>query len=199
MLKVEYVGPRVEVSNHGVFYRRSKEDKYLYLGAALEILKNIDNDYSQKSSYSRNVDNIDFEEENLHKTLQYYDNAFETSIREEYKKYSDKIEHQIQYIKSMSSLTDMDKQVWIKNIELMKGYKVKRAVNKIYYMHCIQNIVCIIMDKKIKQITVPFNKNFFHVLNTIKGRLITGKPSIDASVIQGYDDNGMMIIRLMLK
>lgn len=199
MLKVEYAGPRVEISHHGIFYKKSKVDKYLYLGAALEILKNIDNDYSQQSSYSHHVENMHFEEEDLHKTLQYYDDAVETSIRQEYKKYIDKIDHQIEHLKSVPSLSNLDKKIWIKNIELMRGYKVQRAVNKMYYIHCIQIIVHIIIHKKIKQITVPFNKNFFHVLNSIKGRLITGKPSIDASVIQGFDGDGKMRITLMLK
>ena len=48
MSKVHYVGPRVKISNHGIVYRRSKEDKYVYLMVALEILKGIDNDYDKK-------------------------------------------------------------------------------------------------------------------------------------------------------
>lgn len=198
MLNVEYVGPRVEVSHHGVFFKKSKEDKYLYLGAALEMLKNIDNDYSQKVSYSRKVENLHLVENNLQETLMHYDDEFEVTIHEEYRKYKEKIEHQIEYLKSVPSLTDLDKEVWIMNIELMKHYKLKRAVNKIYYLRCIKHIARIIIDKKIKQITVPVNKIFFHLLNTLKGELITGKPSIDATVIQGYS-NGRMMLTLMLK
>ena len=46
MSKLHYVGPRVEISHHGIKYKKSKEDKYVYLMAALELLKDIDNDYN---------------------------------------------------------------------------------------------------------------------------------------------------------
>ena len=56
-----------------------------------------------------------------------------------------------------------------------------------------------IRHKKIKEITTPFNKNFFHVLNTIKGALITGKPSLDAKVIEEYNEDDTMVLRLSIK
>lgn len=199
MSRVEYVGPRVEISNHGIIYRYDKEDKYIYLGAALEVLKDIDNDYEDKSFYSHPVENIKPEEQFLQSTLMHYENKFEACITEECIRYKEKIDHKIEYIQTLPHLSDLDKEVWIKNIEIMREYKMKRALNKMYYMHCIQDIVHVIKDKKIKEITVPFNKKFFHVLNTVKGALITGKPSLNAKVIEEYDKEGTMIAKLMIR
>ncbi len=199
MSKLHYVGPRVEISNHGIVYKKSKEDKYIYLMTALEILKDIDNDYEKKASYSHHFKHNKLEEETLHTLLSQHEHDLEECITEECEKYKQKIEHKIAFIRSIPYLTEVDKEVWIKNIELMREYKIKRALNKMYYMHCIQDIVHLIQHKRIKQITVPFNKNFFHVLNTIKGSLITGKPSLDARVIEEYDENGHMVARLTIR
>ncbi len=199
MSKVEYVGPRVEISNHGIVYKKSKEDKYVYLMAALEILKNIDNNYEKQRSYSHHFENKKLEEENFHTVLQHYENDIEEYISQECKKYKQKIQHQIEHIKTLPYLTEIDKEVWIKNIELMKEYKIQRAINKMYYMHCIQNIIQVIRHKKIKEITAPFNKNFFHVLNTIKGTLITGRPSLDTKVLEEYDKDNHIIVRLFIR
>ena len=199
MSRVEYVGPRVEISNHGIIYRNDKEDKYVYLGVALEILKDIDNDYGEKPSYSHNFDTIKLEEENLQSTLSQYEDKFEECITEECIKYKEKIDHQIAYVQTLPHLSDLDKEVWIKNIEIMRKYKMKRALNKMYYMHCIQDIVHVIKDKKIRVITAPFNKNFFHVVNTVKGALITGKPSLEAKVIEEYNKEGNMIVKLTMR
>ncbi len=199
MSRVEYVGPRVEISNHGIIYRNDKEDKYIYLGTALEVLKDIDNDYIAKQSYLHPVENIKLDEENLLSTLMHYENKFEECITEECKKYKEKIDHQIEYIQTMSNLSHLDKEVWIKNIEIMREYKMKRALNKMYYMHCIQDMVHVINEKKVKQISTPFNKHFFHVLNTLKGALITGKPSFDAKVIEEYNSDNNMILRLHIR
>lgn len=199
MSQLHYVGPRVEISNHGIVYKKSKEDKYIYLMAALEILKDIDNDYEIKPSYTHHFKHNKLEVKYLHTLLQYHEHDVEECITEECKKYKQKIEQKIAYIRSIPHLTKIDKEVWIKNIEIMKEYKVQRAINKMYYIHCIQDIVHLIQHKRIKEVTVPFNKNFFHVLNTIKGALITGKPSLDARVIEEYDKNENIIVKLIIR
>lgn len=199
MSKAEYVGPRVEISNHGIVYKKSKEDKYVYLMVALEILKDIDNDYEKKPYYTHDFENKPFQEEELHTILKCYENDIEESVSQESEKYKQKIKHEIEHIQNLEHLADIDKEVWIKNIELMKDYRVQRAINKIYYMHCIQDIVHVIRQKKIREITTPFNKNFFHVLNTLKGSLITGKPSLDAKVKEEYNKDGNMILKLTIK
>ena len=197
---VEYVGPRVEISHHGVAYRQSKEDKYIYLMAALEILKDIDNDYEIKLSYSHDFKHKKLEENHLHTILKYHENSFEEHIREECEKYIQKIQHEIEHIEQIPHLTKTDKEVWIKNIEFMQGYRVQRAINKMYYMHCIQNTVQMIHHKKIRVITAPFDQCFFHVLNTLRGALITGKPSQDAKVIEehAHDHDNNMVVRLII-
>ncbi len=199
MSKVEYVGPKVEISNHGVAYRKSKEDKYIYLMVALEILKDIDNDYEIKPSYSHDFENKVLEDDDFHSILKYYESSVEEYITEECKEYKQKILQEMEYIQHMPHLTDIDKEVWIRNIEIMKEYRVQRAINKMYYMHCIQNIVQVIQHKNIKEITTPFNKCFFHVLNTLRGSLITGKPSMDAQVIEEYDKDNNMLVRLIIR
>lgn len=151
MTKLYYVGPRVEITNHGIYYKKSKEDKYIYLKAALEILKDIDNDYEKQSSYVHYFENAALEEEILHHTFRHHESDIEEHINEEHDRYKQKIAHQIEYVQSLPHLTDIDKEVWIKNIEIMKEYRIQRAMNKMYYMHCIQYIVHLIQHKRIKK------------------------------------------------
>jgi len=57
----------------------------------------------------------------------------------------------------------------------------------------------VIKHNNIKEITTPFNRNFFHVLNSICGALITGKPSLDAKVVEENDKDNNMIVKLSIK
>lgn len=197
MLKVQYVGPRVEISNQGVAYRKSKEDKYVYLMVALEILKNIDNDHERKKLYGHDLENKALEEV-LHSILKCHESGVEEKVKEEGHQYEQKMQREIEYIRNLPHLTDIDKEVWIKNIELMKVYRIQRAVNKRCYIHCIQNIIQVIKNKQIQEITTPFNKSFFHVLNSIRGALIAGKPSLDAKVLEGNNKDDHMIVKLSI-
>ncbi len=197
MLNVQYMGPRVEVSNRGVVYRKSKEDKYVYLMSALEILKNIDNDAERKKLYGQHFESKAIEEV-LHSILKCHESGVEEKVEEEECQYEQKMQHQIETIRNLPYLTDIDKEVWIKNIELVKGYRMQRAVNKRCYIHCIQNIIEVIKHNNIKEITTPFNRNFFHVLNSICGALITDKPSLDAKVLEDNDKDNNMIVKLSI-
>ena len=69
MFKVQYAGPKVEISHHGIKYNDAKEDKYVYLVVALEILQGIDNDYEGRQAYTHHFENKVLEEENLHKVF----------------------------------------------------------------------------------------------------------------------------------
>jgi hypothetical protein len=198
MLQVQYVGPRVEISNHGVAYRKSKEDKYVYLMVALEILKNIDNDAERKKLYSHHFENKILEEEVLHSILKCYESSVKEKVEEEGLQYEQKMQDEIETIQNLPHLTDIDKEVWIKNIELMKVYRIQRAINKRCYIHCIQNIIQVIKHQKIQEITTPFNKSFFHVLNSIRGALIAGKPSLDAKVMEANNKDDQMIVKLSI-
>jgi len=198
MSKVEYVGPRVEISYHGITYRYAKEDKYVYLSSALELLQDIDNDYEKKPFYSHKCINKPLIENDLHALLKRYEESIEECITEECRKYKLIRLHEIEHILQLPHLTEIDKEIWIKNIEIMQKYRVQRAINKMYYMHTIQDIVQVIKHKNIKQIYVPFNKNFFHVLNTMKGALITGKPSLDAKVTEEYNKDNRMVLKLTI-
>ncbi len=198
MSKLHYVGPRVEISNHGVAYRRSKEDKYVYLMVALEILKGIDNDYEKQRSYSHDFENKALEEEMLHTLLKHHESGIEKKFKEEEKNYELKMLSKIEYVQNLPHLTDLDKEVWIRNIELMKAYTIQRAINKRYYIYCVRAISKVIRHKGIKEITTPFNKHFFHVLNSIKGTLITGIPSLNTKVTNENDKEDNMIIKLYI-
>ena len=99
----------------------------------------------------------------------------------------------------MTHLADVDKKVWIKNIELMRSYRIQREINKIYYGHCIQDIVNIIKNKEIKVITTPFNKDFFHVMNSINNVLSTDISGKDTSLTKENDKDNNIILRLSIR
>jgi len=198
MLKVKYVGPHVDISQHGVSYKKDKEDKYVYLMVALEILQDIDNDYDKQSAYSHCFTIGKLDEETLHTVLQSYESDVEKHVEQEYKNYQKKIKHEISFVQGLSHLKDIEKEVWLKNIELMKNYRLQRAINKIYYEHCIENIRKLFIHKSIKELLTPFNKDFFHVINSLKGALITGKPSLDATVVEEINKEAEMCIALRI-
>lgn len=199
MFKVKYAGPRVEISHHGIKYLHSKEDKYVYLMVALEILQGIDNDYEQKPSYNHHFENKELTDEVVHRILQSYEDQLEKCVEEEKEEYEYIIDHEVECVQNFPHLTDTDKKVWIKNIEIMKPYRVQRKINKIYYGHCIQDIVNVIKSKGIKEIITPFNKNFFHVMNSVNNVLSVDLSGSDTILQEMTDQDDNIIMKLSIK
>ena len=200
MFRVQYAGPKVEkISHHGVKYTDSKEDKYVYLMVALEILQGIDNDYEQKPSYNHHFENKVLKDDVVHKILTSYENQLEEKVEEEESNYELMIDHEIECVQNLPHLTDVDREVWIKNIELMKPYRIQRQINKIYYGHCIQDIERVIKRKGIKEITTPFNKDFFHVMNSINNVISTDLCGSDTILKEENDKDGNMVMKLNIR
>jgi len=193
-MKIKYVGLRPIISQHGILYKNGKEDKYIYLMTALEILQDIDNNYEEKKSYSRYISQKPLKEKEFHTRLLQYDIYLEEEVENEIKNYKQKIEQEMIDVKNMTNITQIEKDVWCNNIELMTQYRIQRAINKIYYFHCINDIKEIITHQRIKKLETPFDEKYWHVLTTIRGVLENDKNSHYTKIIEETKDNNMIII-----
>jgi hypothetical protein len=89
-----------------------------------------------------------------------------------YKVHLDKEEYEVAH---REALSDIEKETYLANLKLMRDYKIQREKNKIFYFHYIETIVETILKHKIKEIDTPFNEKFWHILQSIEGKLSSHK------------------------
>ena len=174
-MKFEYVGYRPVISHNGVTFKQGKDDKFIYLPYAYEILNALNHEYTtNKNKYSNsiNLDNSNIDK--LYKVVETYFPDIEKSIEDKLKKYKEHLEEERENIISRPHLSDIEKNIFLSNLDLMKNYRINRAKNKIFYYFVIATIVEII-KKRIKEIDIPYHNKFWHVLNTIQGVLSSEK------------------------
>ena len=175
-MKFEYVGYRPVISHNGVTFKQGKDDKFIYLPYAYEILNALNHEYTtNKNKYSNsiNLDNSNIDK--LYKVVEIYFPDIEKSIEDKLKKYKEHLEEERENIISRPHLSDIEKNIFLSNLDLMKNYRISRAKNKIFYYFVIATIVEIIKEKRIKEIDIPYHNKFWHVLNTIQGVLSSEK------------------------
>ena len=175
-MKFEYVGYRPVISHNGVTFKQGKDDKFIYLPYAYEILNALNHEYTtNKNKYSNsiNLDNSNIDK--LYKVVETYFPDIEKSIEDKLKKYKEHLEEERENIISRPHLSDIEKNIFLSNLDLMKNYRINRAKNKIFYYSVIATIVEIIKEKRIKEIDIPYHNKFWHVLNTIQGVLSSEK------------------------
>jgi len=194
MLKLHYAGPKPSISQHGIFFKGGKEDKYIYLKIAISILLSIDKE-SSKKYHGGAYDNIHDTE--IPTILQGYEPDLEKHIIEEEVRYEKHIEEMIAQVETYA-LSEEDRSAWINNITLMRPYKIQREINKLYYIHCIKAIKEIIHRDHIKEIDVSFSLPSWHILESIAGNLEYGVKSVHTAIKVEPDKEGKLVTRLLI-
>lgn len=197
-MEVKYAGPRPQISHHGISFKDGKEDKYVYLMIALQILNAIDKDYEKKKSYTYDLKTQRLSNEEMLNILLSYDPNLESVAQKEAQSYSLKLDEEVEDIKKNSTINEVEKSVWAKNLEIMKEYRIQRAVNKIYYMHAIDFIADVIKREGIKEIDTPFFEKYWHVLQTIEGRFAHTKTPISTRLKVEPDENGRLTAKMLI-
>ncbi len=197
-MEIKYAGPRPVISQHGIDFKDGKEDKYVYLIIAAQILKAIDKDYEEKPFYSYDTSTKRFsDDEILDMILSYEPDLKEVVVKEEMD-FEKHLEDEIEQVQSRTDLKEIEKRAWVNNFNIMKKYRIQRAINKIYYIHCIKQISEVIKREKIKEIDTPFYEKYWHVLQTIQGSLSSGRDSYGSDLKVESDEN-TMVAKLFVK
>jgi hypothetical protein len=186
-LKLEYAGFKPVISEHGISFKDGKEDKFIYLSFAIDILNAINHTYEQKKTYSHQVNTKPLSPDEIINILLKYHPDLELNMNKEINSYLLHLDEEEKTIEDRTHLLDIEKNTYISNLKIMRNYKIQRAKNKIFYFHCIETIVETILKYKIKELDTPFNERFWHILQTIEGNLSHHKISSNLKTI---DING---------
>ena len=199
LLKLHYTGPKPFINQHGVFFKDGKEDKYIYLKVATRVLLSIDKVYAKKENFQVFINNHDnLTDADVLEILQMYEPNLEEHVKTEEEKYLKHIEDMILEVKKNRLLSASEKDIWIKNINLMKPYMIQREINKLYYIHIIKHIKDIISKDKIKEIDIDFSLEHWHILESIAGNLEYGVKSVPTQIKVQEDNNGKLVAKLFV-
>lgn len=182
-MKFEYVGYRPIISHHGITFKQGKDDKFVYFPYVYEILNALNHEYTtNKNRYSTSINLENASIDKLYKIVEKYFPNIEKSIEDKLKRYKEHLEEEREDINSRPNLSDIEKNIFLTNLDLMKNYRINRAKNKIFYYFAIATIAEIIKEKRIKELDIPYHNKFWHVLNTLQGVLSSEKISSNIKV-----------------
>ena len=193
-MKLEYAGLKPVINEHGVSFKDGKEDKFIYLSFAIDILNAIDHTYEQKKKYSHQLNTNTLSPNEILDVLLNFHPDLEEVMNKEIDSYTKHLNSEEEAVNNRTILSKIEKEIFIANLKLMRKYKTQRAKNKIFYFHCIETIVEVILKYKIKELDTPFNERFWHILQTIEGNLSTHKISSNLKMIE---ENGVLKAMLL--
>ena len=182
------------ISKHGISFKDGKEDKYVYLNIAFQILKTVDQETSNQNSFESSARNDSFDPKQMYQTIISYEKLLENSMKKQLSDYIIHLDNEIEDVKNSPAFEPIEKETFVNNLIIMKEYKIQRATNKIFYMNTIAVIAEVIKSRKIKKISTPFNEKFWHTLKTIQGNLTRNKRGLKSDLKVITNDETMYAV-----
>ena len=195
---LEYVGPKPIVSHTGIEFDKNKEDKYIYLGIVSRLIVALDHKYIENKKYvcQDNDYMVGSKEEVLSILKKYCPNLDELLDKTNYT-VEKEIEHNIQRAHESKTLSDIEKEVLINNIDMMHNYMLQRAVNKSVYYCAMKVLADILQGDHIDYIQTPFNQSYMHVLHSLQGSLLKEKAPVDTQ-LDVFEEDKKMYVKLQV-
>jgi len=198
MMTLKYVGPKPLISVTGVEFDHNKEDKFVYLSIVAELIQALDHEYAKDQRYTCVTGQRPLTPDMILSLLRSRDSDLAQEISDREAIATAEINSEIEHAHHNRLLNEEEREVLIKNIELLRSYRIQRAINKTVYYSGITSLAHIIQKGDIDYIAAPMYAIFVHVFHSIEGALQKLRPPID-SRIDIYEENGHLNVQLKLK
>jgi len=194
-MKISYVGPKPLISHTGVSFDKNKDDKYVYMSIVLNLIDALNHDYIEDKVYSCSIDTQRLSDTELEHRLKKYCKKLDELVDKSKHNIEEEIAHNIKAAHESHSLTDVEKSVLEKNINIMEDYMLQRSVNKAVY-YCAVNLLAKLVEKDhINYIKVPMSEKYIHVLHSLQGILKEEKRPVDTDM-EIYEKDGELFAEL---
>ena len=196
-MELKYVGPKPIISHTGIEFDNNKDDKYTYLNIVVQLIKALSHDYFEDKTYSYNANTKRMNSDELVRSLKKICPDLDSLMKAENHDIEVEILHNVQRANESDTLTDEDKEVLKKNIEIMHDYIVQRSINKSVYYCAINALAELLKKDHIDHIVAPMFQNFAHVLHSVQGVLNKQKFPIDTK-LDIFQKNGVLVVKLQV-
>jgi len=193
MVKIKFVGPKPAVTDKGVRFDTSKPDKYIYLGAALQLAQAFDIE-GEAHDILYHAKTSELSETQIMDLLQKYCPDLDNYVQEREAKAKEMVEDLRRHVESATTLTEEARRAWLKNIDAMYDYYLQYVTNEAAY-ECVLNRIAEEIEKaKIKEIRVPLLNHFGMVLHELSNILENRRPPIDSDYQVEQTDKGLFAV-----
>jgi hypothetical protein len=194
-MPLKYAGPKPLISAHGVEFDLNKEDKFVYLSIVAELILALNHEYVEDKRYTYLTSNKPMDSDRIFELIRQTDPLLDQEIKERQTLVEQEIDEELERAHTNKVLCEEEKEVLVKNIQLLRNYRINRSINKTVYYSGITSLAHIIQKGHIDRIIAPMFPKFQHVFHSIQGALLKLHPAID-SAIDIYEKEGHLSVEL---
>lgn len=181
-MRLRYVGALPRISSRGVSFDQTQPDKYAYLHAIIELMDALDFGPTPKTQHLHNATGKEYSGDELAELLRHYCKDIEHIVDSREEKARHMLDELHDRVHHNRTIDDYERDVWIKNIDMMQEYVVQYATNESAYLCALQTLSQEIHDSRIEEVSLPMHRDYGMVLNDLIPVLEHRRPPIDAAL-----------------
>jgi len=189
-MELKYVGAMPQVSAKGVGFDETKQDKYTFLNAAVELIEALSFGATENTQHLYNVRGKEYNGKEIMDILKKHCTDINAVFSSRDEKSKELIGELILRVHNNTTINEDERQAWLNNIALMSDYYMQHVINESAY-NCALNILSDeIHDARIQKITVPMFRNYGIVFHDLLYILEHRKSPIDAKLSIEHPEDG---------
>ncbi|MFY9141910.1 hypothetical protein [Sulfuricurvum sp.] len=194
-MPLHYAGPKPMISQTGIEFDHNKEDKFVYMSFVAELIKALDHPYINDKRYIYTPAKAITDTDVILDLFKTYDPSLPNEIEDRKKMTEAEIDNEVEREKNNRLLLPEEREIYVKNIQLLRQYRINRAINKTVYYSGVFSLANIIHRGHISFITAPMLPVHFHVFHSIQGTLSKLHPPMSSNITI-YEESGHLYTRL---
>ncbi len=197
-MQVKYVGPKPLISETGISFDSQHDDRYTYLNIAVQLLQALDHHYFEEKTYYYAVDSQRLSDNEIVEGLKTYCSDLETMVQQSIDTEQSVIDSEIRRAKEKNNISEEAKEILLKNIEIMRNYRLQYATNETLYNCAVRSLAKQVRQEHIDYIVVPLFQRFAAVLHSVQDELSSQKVPLD-SKMEIYEEDGKLMARMEVR
>lgn len=192
-MQIKYVGPKTLISTQGISFDQRKRDKFIYIDSVLQLIQAIDHDYVGTEPHVYTTQSRQLIGADILNSIKEYCPDIEKIIAEAQQDAHAYLDEDLNRARSSTLLDDEEIRVLINNLTMMRDYTVQRYINKYTYYSVVKKCIERLRHSKIKYISAPAHKTYFHVFHTIKRGLRQQKNAVNSELTYHVENENLFI------
>jgi len=197
-MQIKYVGPKPIISKTGIAFDNQFDDRYTYLNIAVQLLKALDNDYFEDRTYQYEVDSRRLNDQDILEGILHYCGSLDDVVSLDVEEENRLIDSEIRSAGKNTELTEEERAALIKNIELMRNYRLQYRTNETLYNCAVKILAGLVKEAHIDYIIVPMFQRFAAILHSVQDEILRQKFPLETRM-EIYEENGKLMVKMEVK
>lgn len=163
---LKYAGSKPLISQHGITFDHSKEDRYDLLKIVVCLIEKLEH-LQSKIDIKFDCDESKISDDLVLDILKNHIPNLDGAVKKAIEEFLKEEEKEKVHINNMQ-ISEDEKRAWIKNIEIMHELNIQREINKALYHEAIKFLSREIVEDHLKLLTIPLKGRYSHIVKSLE-------------------------------